>query len=121
MTYILVVEDEYGIAEAISDLLTDEGYEVRLARNGAEGLEAIRALRPSLVLLDVMMPVLDGRELLRQVREDPALKDLPVVVMSAVNPSRLAIDLTYEAFLHKPFDIDMLLQQVRTLAGPPVK
>jgi CheY-like chemotaxis protein len=121
MTSILVVEDEFGIAEAIYDLLSDEGYEVRLARNGAEGLAAIRAQRPALVLLDVMMPVLDGRALLRQLRADPELRALPVVVMSAVNPSRLDLDLSYDAFLHKPFDIEALLAQVLRLAGPAVK
>jgi len=112
MTRLLVVDDELSILEALQDVLSMEGYEVVTAYNGAEGLRCIGEQRPDLVLLDLMMPVMDGRELLRRVREDPALKGLPVIIMSAgriADEERQAASAT----LAKPFDLDHLL---RTLA-----
>jgi len=109
MTRLLVVDDELSILEALQDILSLEGYDVVTAYNGAEGLRRIAELRPDLVLLDLMMPVMDGREMLRRVREDPGLKGLPVVIMSAgriPDAERRAASAT----LAKPFDLDHLLQ-----------
>ncbi len=117
MTRLLVVDDELSILEALQDILSLEGYEVVTAYNGAEGLRRIEEQRPDLVLLDLMMPVMDGREMLRRVREDPALKDLPVVVMSAgriAEAERRAASAT----LAKPFDLDHLLQTLARHLGP---
>ncbi|MDC0712452.1 response regulator [Stigmatella sp. ncwal1] len=108
MKRLLIVDDEAAIIEALQELLTDEGYSVATAFNGAEGLKRLKESRPDLLLLDLMMPVMDGRELLRRVREDPALQDLPVVVMSAGRISeeeRRAASAT----LAKPFELDLLL------------
>jgi len=80
---ILVVEDEPAIRDLIAMLLTDEGYEPLVASNGAVALDLVRQTPPRLILLDLMMPVMDGRAFLRACRAEALCQDVPVVVMSA--------------------------------------
>ena len=80
---ILLIDDEDDILEFIRYNLTKAGYEVYTARNGAEGLQQAAAHRPHLILLDMMMPVMDGIETCRALRRDPALKETMVVFLSA--------------------------------------
>jgi CheY-like chemotaxis protein len=111
MKRLLIVDDEFAIIEALQDILSMEGYEVVTAYNGKEGLRLIEAAKPNLVLLDLMMPVMDGREMLQRMREDPKLRDIPVVVMSAGRISeeeRRAASAT----LSKPFELDTMLEIV---------
>jgi CheY-like chemotaxis protein len=118
MTRLLVVDDETAIVEALQDILAVEGYEVVVAFNGQEGLRCLSELRPDLVLLDLMMPVMDGREMLQRIRADPALKDLPVVVMSA---GRIAEEerRAASATLGKPFELEALLETIARFTEPP--
>jgi DNA-binding response OmpR family regulator len=104
---VLVVDDESAILEALEDVLTSEGFEVATATNGLDGLERARACHPHLVLLDVMMPFLDGREMLRRLRADPTLVGTPVVLMSAGSVSAEDEQLA-GGFLPKPFGLDEL-------------
>lgn len=95
-----------------------EGYEVDVAYNGHQGLRRIHEFTPDLVLLDLMMPVMDGRELLQRIRADPKLQRLPVVLMSAGHISeeeRRAASAT----MAKPFELEALLEAVTRHAGPP--
>ncbi len=80
---ILVVDDEPAIAEMLQDILEYEGYQVVTAGNGHEGLACVAAVRPQLVLSDVMMPGLDGRAFCRALQADPRYRGIPVVLMSA--------------------------------------
>jgi CheY-like chemotaxis protein len=118
MSRLLIVDDEVAIIEALQDILTMEGYEVQTALNGAEGLKKLREAQPSLVLLDLMMPVMDGRELLQRIRADPQLSHLPVVIMSAgrINEAERH---AASATLSKPFELDALLEAVSRHAGKP--
>ncbi|XXF77810.1 response regulator [Myxococcaceae bacterium GXIMD 01537] len=111
MKRLLIVDDEVAIVEALQDVLSGEGYEVDMAFNGAEGLKRMREQRPDLVLLDMMMPVMDGRELLHLMREDPALRPIPVIVMSAGRISEEERRLS-SRFLAKPFELDTLLSSI---------
>jgi CheY-like chemotaxis protein len=119
---ILVVDDEFGIADVLQEILTDAGYGVAVALNGRQGLERARELAPDLVLADFMMPVLDGPGLLRALAGDPALAVIPVVMMSslpeatviaACGPLRLA------GFLRKPFRIAAVLRAIALALGEP--
>jgi len=116
---ILVVDDELDIVDVLSDLLTAEGYRVVTATNGREGLARLAdaEARPDLVLLDRMMPVVDGAEMRRAMRADPLLAAIPVVMMSAAEGRRLSQELGCAAFLKKPFDLGSLLDTVARLAG----
>ncbi|NNB85806.1 response regulator [Corallococcus exiguus] len=108
MKRLLIVDDEFAIVEALEDILSLEGYDIVTAYNGDEGLQRLLASKPDLVLLDLMMPVMDGGELLRRIRAHPDLCDLPVVVMSA---GRLTDEERRASshFLAKPFELDDLL------------
>ncbi|HYO53684.1 response regulator [Archangium sp.] len=121
MKTLLVVDDEVGISDALSEVLSDEGFLVLVARNGKEGLERVAEKRPDLILLDYMMPVVDGREMLKALQGDSAYRDIPVVMMSAISRSSLPPDCKPTAFLLKPFGIDRLLAVVGQLLGGPAK
>ena len=113
----MVVDDEGAIRELIVTLLVDEGYYVVAAENERQALELARRERPDLVLLDSMMSLMDGREVVRQLRQMPGLEATQVVLVSAavapVPEDRVA------AFLPKPFDIERLLDTVGQLIGEP--
>ena len=120
MSTVLVVDDEFGIAELIVDILTDEGHRVVTAANGRQGLEALARERPSLVFLDYMMPVLDGAGMLRGMAEDASLNGVPVVMMSSIPEATVAERCRgYSAFMRKPFRIaEVMTLTDRLLAEP---
>jgi CheY-like chemotaxis protein len=111
---ILVVEDDPIILGAIQMVLKWEGYEVDCAGNGREALDQLRwaKAKPDLILLDVMMPVLDGVQFRRQQKSDPALKDIPVVIVSGIDCPWLDAS----GWLHKPFQPEQLLEAIRIQA-----
>ena len=111
---ILVLDDEDAIADLARSLLEGEGYRVILAPNGREGLRLLREGRFDLVISDVMMPVMDGREFARTVRSDPAHAHIPLILMSAAGNGILA-DVPHTAFLAKPFDVVTLIALVAAL------
>jgi CheY-like chemotaxis protein len=113
MHRVLVIEDEPDIREAIADALASEGYEVSQARDGAEGLREAHAHRPDLILLDLMMPVMNGWQFRAAQRGDPEIALVPVVVVSAAVGSGLDA----VAYLHKPFDLLDLLSTVGQYAS----
>ena len=114
---VLVVDDEFSIVESLREILLWEGYEVDTAPNGRLALEAVARSRPSLILLDVMMPVMDGPTMLRALRANADTADIPVVLMSAA-PLRSTPDaLGYQAALRKPFEALALLKTIRALVA----
>ncbi len=115
MKTILVVDDEYAIVEALHLLLRDEGYQVLTANGGRQAQEILRKVHPDVMLLDVMMPDLDGRALFEQMQQDPDLRNIPVVMMSAaiIDPAKLGAP----AFIQKPFNIRELLETVGRLSN----
>lgn len=122
MRSILVVDDEFGIADVLQEILADAGYGVAVALNGRQGLERARELPPSLVLADFMMPVLDGPGLLRALAADPALAAIPVVMMSSLpEPAVIAAcaPLRPAGFLRKPFRIAAVLRAIALALGEP--
>ena len=110
---VLIVEDDGELRDMMAQLLTIEGFEAVAVANGREALAYLQnAARPDVILLDLMMPVMDGWEFRRQQKADPDLAPVPVIVLSALDPARAAVDAT--AFLKKPLDFDRLLELVRT-------
>ena len=113
---ILVVEDDVRNVFALSSLFEPRGARIRIARNGREALEAISTERPDLVLMDVMMPEMDGLTATREVRRDPAMRDLPVIALTAK-----AMRDDYEEclaagcndYMTKPIDVDKLISLCR--------
>ena len=115
---ILVVDDDAAILATIGDILESEGYPVAAATNGAEALRAIERERPSLVLLDMRMPVLDGWGFARELRRRGLA--VPVLVMTAARDAReWAEEIGADGFLAKPFNLPELLDAVERLRGGP--
>ncbi|MDB4945396.1 MAG: response regulator [Labilithrix sp.] len=119
MAPILIIEDDDEIREILAEMLVDTGYEVDTARNGREGLERLRAdlAAPRLVLLDLMMPVMDGWQLRREMLADPELAAIPVVVLSgAADVEATSSGLGVKCILTKPVKWAALLESVKTFA-----
>lgn len=112
---ILIIEDEKAIADLLAMVLEEEGYHVRVAANGHESLSRIAERQPDLILSDLMMPRLDGWELHERLQADPQLSKIPLLLMSAVNPTSSVNQPGISGFLLKPFDLDQLLDMVQRL------
>ena len=112
---ILVIEDDTATRTAMSFVLEEEGYSVTGVANGQEALQHLRRTRlPDLILLDLMMPVMNGWEFRKQQAQDPALHSIPVVVVSAnADVPQKADALTARAYLIKPIDFVQLLEAVQ--------
>jgi CheY-like chemotaxis protein len=109
---ILVIEDDVGIREALSEFLRSEGFQVDLARDGAEGLERLAVRRPDLILVDLFMPGMSGGQFLARLRADAATRSLKVVLMTGSRPGGEAAAAA-DAVLQKPFELDELLSAVQ--------
>lgn len=118
MQRILIVDDEDDIREFISYNLTREGYSVYTASNGKEAVQVALDVRPHLILLDMMMPVMDGRQTCQVIRNTPELKDTMVVFLSAVQEEQCQID-SYEAgaddYITKPVSMRVLCSRVNAI------
>lgn len=114
MNTILIVDDEYLIADILGFALEDEGFLVEKASNGCKALEALKEKRVQLVITDYMMPLLNGEELARAIREDPALSELPVILMSGAQASQ-GCPALFAAIFDKPFDMDEMIATVHQL------
>jgi len=113
---ILVVEDQEDVAQLIDVVLKGEGYTVAIARDGASGLMLARDWKPDLILMDIMLPGVDGGTLISRLRQDAETADLPIIAMSASRTLRdRTPELEADALLSKPFDVDALLVQVNFL------
>lgn len=122
-TRVLLVEDDIDIRDELTRLLLDEGFEVTGAGNGREAMNLLRqALRknpPKVILLDLMMPVMNGWQFLREQRQDPNLSEIPVVVMSATSNMRCDTneELAAAALLSKPLAFDELMGVLDRFCG----
>jgi two-component system chemotaxis response regulator CheY len=115
---VLVVDDDPDILDAICDILEAEGYRVSRARHGVEALAQIDAERPAVILLDLMMPVMDGVAFARALRERPADAKVPILVISADGNPQRAAAVGAQGYLAKPFDIEVLLASVASMTSP---
>lgn len=116
---VLLVEDEPDLLDLEREALTDKGYRVAIAQNGAEALERIHEEVPQLVLLDMRMPVMDGWTFARVVREKYG-RQIPIAVVTAAEDSKLRADeIGADADLGKPFEMRELYELVEDTVGPP--
>jgi DNA-binding response OmpR family regulator len=118
---ILVVEDDPDLARIVELNLSHVGYDVDLATDGRGGLERAREDDPDLVLLDVMMPLMDGWEVLRELKSDEATRDIPVVMLTALSEERDVIQGHLEGavrYITKPFEMRELLDTVAEALEP---
>jgi DNA-binding response OmpR family regulator len=110
---VLIVDDEPMVRETLGQVLTDEGYVVDLAEDGESALACVHAARPDAILLDLMMPGMNGRQFLQALREEPTYELVSVLIMTAVHG--LEVNLTTlgaSEVVEKPFNVDELLNKV---------
>ena len=115
---VLIAEDHEDSRDALRTLLDALGYRVLVARNGAEAVEVARAARPDLILMDMMMPAVDGFEATRTLRADPGFREVPIVAITAMEGAREAV---FEAgcsdVVVKPIDIRAFLTRMPEWLG----
>jgi diguanylate cyclase (GGDEF)-like protein len=115
---ILVVDDDPDILKFVEMNLELDGFEVTLAGGGREALEQAKASPPDLMLLDVMMPEIDGLTVLRRMRSDPSMANIPVIVLTARSLAEdrvKGLDLGADDYITKPFDLEELIARIRTV------
>lgn len=121
MFRILIIDDEQNYAVAIKYAIEALGdYKVSLAATGEEGFNTALEQKPDLVLLDIMLPGDDGLKTLKRMKQDPALKDLPVIMLTAVETEKAiqeAKALGVLDYLNKPFEVEMLEKMLKKLIG----
>jgi CheY-like chemotaxis protein len=117
---VLVVDDESNIRELIAEALDEFGYLVDSAADGAEALDALRHATPDVIVLDLMMPRLNGFGFVESLQVDPPTASIPVLLVTAAYaPHDAARRIGAQACLSKPFELDRLVQLVGDLAAPP--
>ena len=115
---ILVVEDEESLLKLESILLSSKGYSVTGVMDGKAALEEVRTNRPDLVILDVMLPEIDGFEVCRQIKENPELRHIPVLILTAKKNSQdmaRGQQVGCDAYITKPFKSAKVLDMVQEL------
>ena len=115
---ILLIDDEADILEFVKYNLEKDGYEVHTASNGAEGLQVALTVKPHLILLDMMMPVLDGIETCKAIRQSPILKNVMVVFLSAVGSEETQLqgyDAGADDYINKPIKMNILRSRVQAI------
>jgi len=118
---VLIADDEPNIVISLEFLMKREGYDVSIARDGQQALDAIRRLRPDLVLLDVMMPARSGLEVLQAVRADEALAGTRILMLTAKGRETdiaKGMALGADAYMTKPFSTRELAERVRRMLSP---
>ncbi len=113
---VVLVDDEPNIRETVAFILEAEGVEVETGSDGVEGLEAVRRCKPKVVLLDVMMPRMDGYEVCRAIRSDPELQGVFVMILTArgqKSDEAKALEVGADLYMSKPFDDEVVMQVIR--------
>ncbi len=121
---ILAVDDEPSIVRLVSSTLTNRGYEVITAHNGEEAVDKTKLEKPDLIVLDVMMPRMDGREVRRQLAADPKTKDIPIIFLSAIGDLASQLETMEEStgevdYMTKPFKPSELADYVDAILKSP--
>ena len=106
---VLVIDDDPVVADLLRRTLVKDGYRVEYAENGEKGLQLARQLRPDAITLDVMMPGMDGWQVMTHLKSDPELRDIPVILLSIVNDRKTGFALGATDYLTKPFDRERLI------------
>jgi DNA-binding response OmpR family regulator len=112
---VLVVDDDPALSRMLALTLRNDGFDVVAAPDGAAALETLRVREPDLIVLDLEMPVMDGRQFYRELRREG--RHIPVLVVSAYEARRGQRELGADGYLDKPFSPDELVERVRTLAS----
>jgi two-component system phosphate regulon response regulator PhoB len=115
---VLIIEDERGLTEVLTYNLQREGYETLVAHDGQEGLRKAQTLLPDLILLDLMLPVLSGLEVCRELKAGERTRDIPIVMLTAKTEETdqvVGFSLGADDYVNKPFSVKVLMQRIKAL------
>jgi CheY-like chemotaxis protein len=113
---ILIVDDEFGVLEVLEFILSDAGFTVVSALNGQDALTRLKETRPDLVVVDFMMPILDGSAVIQAIRSDDGLRDIPIILASALPEQTVRARCGgYNSFLRKPYKTEQLMAEISKL------
>jgi CheY-like chemotaxis protein len=116
---VLIVDDDPAILNMLDELLQDEFYDTLLATDGQEAVTIARREKPDLILMDLMLPVMDGAEAIRRLKRDPVTEEIHIIAMSAGANLRMHADqLPADSVIGKPFDLNTLLASVALHVSP---
>lgn len=117
-TKITIIDDEKSLVDTIKSFLEERGFEISVAYDGKSGLETIEKVKPDLIILDIMMPNMDGRDVLARIKRDVELKRIPVIMLTVRSEQ---FDRTYglklgaHEYISKPYDSYRLLRQINNI------
>jgi len=117
---VLAVDDDVDLLKMMKVRIEGEGYEFMSAQDGKEALQILKIKRPDVILLDIMLPSVDGYSVLREIRRTEEYKDIPVIILSAKEKKKIGDLFALEKvafFIEKPFDAKDLLQKIKSLTG----
>lgn len=118
---VLIVEDEPTLSNAMKTKLEKEGYDAIIAKNGLEGLQMVSTEKPDIVLLDIVMPVMDGISLLRNLRRDPQAGSVPVIVLSNLSDSEDILkameDEAYDYLIKSDVTLETIVSKIKSRLG----
>jgi two-component system alkaline phosphatase synthesis response regulator PhoP len=122
---VLVVDDEPDVVDMLRMMLENASYEVVSAYDGKEGIEKAKEQKPDIIVLDLMMPGMDGFEACKEMKSDPDLKDIPVLVLTAISrhfsdtkyARSMGLELVSDDYIDKPVDPNVLLSRIAALMG----
>lgn len=114
-TLVLIIEDNADAATLIEKYLRDAGYKTAVARNGHEGIEKVKQLQPSFVILDLLLPIKDGWQVMKELKSHPICKDVPIIIVSIVDEKNLGFSLGAANYFVKPVDREELLRAIERL------
>lgn len=121
---ILIIEDERSLIDVLSYNLTKEGFEVVTASDGQEGLQKAQSLIPNLVILDLMLPVIDGLQVCQQLRADPRTRHIKIIMLTARSEEVdeiVGFNMGADDYVTKPFKIKPLIHRIKARLQPPVR
>lgn len=121
--YILVVEDSPTQALLLKRLLMENAYQATISKNGQEAIDSIKEKRPSIIISDIVMPIMDGYAMCRMIKDDPALKEIPVILLTSLTEPEDVIrglQAKADAYITKPYDEDNLLSKVASILRNPI-
>jgi len=120
-TRLMIIDDNRALVEEMKYFLESHGYEVSCAYDGLSGLEAAKKEKPCLIILDITMPKMDGRDVLVGLKKDKNTKDIPVIILTAYFSQQFDVDYGFELgaydYVTKPFDEILLLRKISSALG----
>jgi DNA-binding response OmpR family regulator len=115
---ILIIDDEREAQELLCEILKFEGYQTFTAADGIAGLESVKSVKPDLILLDILMPQMDGLLVQEKIRENPETAGIPIIFITAkssVDSAHRAVSSGASGYIEKPFEVKRLLAKIRSL------